>query len=603
MPEPTAKAPVPNPTANSNANSAANAAARSVPDSAKPGKTPEKKPHRDSIRESLETIVFVVVLVFLLKQFVVEAFVIPTGSMAETLYGYQKNIHCPECGFDFPVNSSEEVEDDARGFRGLIQGYCCPNCRYKHRFLDKEDRPYNSSGDRVLVHKAQYHKYPPARGDVVVFKYPVSPQKFLGAQNYIKRLWGLGGETIAIWRGDLYVTDSLSFPPPEPDENGFPRPEDLWINDFCYNRSRSHHGNRDEWQPDFRLSAALDRHEPIRRERAEQAVNRFQQSQESGFTDAGGFRLIRKSDEILEAMKRIVYDGDHQSKFLINRGVPPRWKAQTNDWTPDNVTMPKVFKHSGADLGWIRYRHLVVEDFNSIPEVAGKPVVQAQPIDNYMGYNYNRGHQPYWVGDLILECQANFLDANAEVTLELSKGAHRYLAKFAGGNVTLVRTGPNGKELGTKPSGITGAGVRRLKFANVDCSLRVWVDGHKIDFGTAGDYDPSPAPKEYDPNDTRGEGWVQANDIDAPASIGATNTVEISKLKLWRDTYFTPISNDAHVAEIVDTFYVQPGHYLCFGDNSAQSSDSRVWGSVPERLMLGKASFVFFPLDRIGFIK
>ena len=40
---------------------------------------------RDSVREVIETIVFVTVLVLLLKCFVAEAFVIPTGSMAETL--------------------------------------------------------------------------------------------------------------------------------------------------------------------------------------------------------------------------------------------------------------------------------------------------------------------------------------------------------------------------------------------------------------------------------------------------------------------------------------------------------------------------------------
>ena len=50
----------------------------------------------------VETIVFVVVLVLLLKLFVTEAFVIPTGSMAETLYGYQKIITCPKCGHEFP---------------------------------------------------------------------------------------------------------------------------------------------------------------------------------------------------------------------------------------------------------------------------------------------------------------------------------------------------------------------------------------------------------------------------------------------------------------------------------------------------------------------
>jgi len=73
---------------------------------------PEPKPkaksgppeHKDGLREIIETIVFVVVLVLLLKSYAAEAFVIPTGSMATTLYGYQKDVTCPQCGYDFPVN-------------------------------------------------------------------------------------------------------------------------------------------------------------------------------------------------------------------------------------------------------------------------------------------------------------------------------------------------------------------------------------------------------------------------------------------------------------------------------------------------------------------
>ena len=63
--------------------------------------TPENK---DGVRELVECVVFVVVLVLLLKSFVAEAFVIPTGSMATTLLGYQKDITCPECKFEFPIN-------------------------------------------------------------------------------------------------------------------------------------------------------------------------------------------------------------------------------------------------------------------------------------------------------------------------------------------------------------------------------------------------------------------------------------------------------------------------------------------------------------------
>jgi signal peptidase I len=51
------------------------------------------------------------------------------------------------------------------------------------------------------------------------------------------------------------------------------------------------------------------------------------------------------------------------------------------------------------------------------------------------------------------------------------------------------------------------------------------------------------------------------------------------------------------------TYYVQPGHYMCLGDNSQASSDSRDWGLVPHRLMLGRALAVYYPLERIGPIR
>ena len=89
-------------------------------------------------------------------------------------------------------------------------------------------------------------------------------------------------------------------------------------------------------------------------------------------------------------------------------------------------------------------------------------------------------------------------------------------------------------------------------------------------------------------------------------SIGAKGAVTVRSLKLFRDIYYTRNDNDHSNPNKADIYYVQPGHYMCLGDNSAQSSDSRMWGVVPERLMLGKAVFVFFPfypVNRTGFIK
>jgi hypothetical protein len=82
---------------------------------------------KDGGREVVETIVFVVVLVLLLKTFLAEAFVIPTGSMATTLLGYHREVTCDMCGFRFLVNASSEAEDKIPTY--VTKG-SCPNCRY-----------------------------------------------------------------------------------------------------------------------------------------------------------------------------------------------------------------------------------------------------------------------------------------------------------------------------------------------------------------------------------------------------------------------------------------------------------------------------------------
>jgi hypothetical protein len=103
----------------------------------------KKKPtpeYKDGTREIIETVVFVVVLVLLLKTFLAEAFVIPTGSMATTLLGYHKDVTCQECGYQFTVNCSDEAEKGGPRVTRAI----CPNCRFVNRLAPKnldEDEP------------------------------------------------------------------------------------------------------------------------------------------------------------------------------------------------------------------------------------------------------------------------------------------------------------------------------------------------------------------------------------------------------------------------------------------------------------------------------
>jgi hypothetical protein len=122
------------------------AAAAQPAKSTKPGTAPAKAEEpeapKDGFREIVETVVFVVVLVLILKAFVAEAFVIPTGSMAPTLFGYHKRVTCPECGFPFDVNCSKEV-DVQEVQRAPVVGCTCPNCRVR---IDLERHPPRQGG-------------------------------------------------------------------------------------------------------------------------------------------------------------------------------------------------------------------------------------------------------------------------------------------------------------------------------------------------------------------------------------------------------------------------------------------------------------------------
>ena len=97
-------------------------------------KEPETK---DTFRELIETIVFVVVLVLMLKTFLAEAFVIPTGSMADTLLGYHYKVTCPQCGYTNLFNASDEAEPKGDPPMAIPVVKCrCENCGFWHQIRE-----------------------------------------------------------------------------------------------------------------------------------------------------------------------------------------------------------------------------------------------------------------------------------------------------------------------------------------------------------------------------------------------------------------------------------------------------------------------------------
>ena len=163
-----------------------------------------------SVKETIESILVAFVLAFIFRAFVVEAFVIPTGSMAPTLMGAHMRFQCPDCGYKFDVNwsspsagDSDDIDIRANAGRITLPLYC-PNCGFQMDPSQVEN-PAVYYGDRILVLKYLYLFQQPSRWDVVVFKSPVSPGRYNYGQNYIKRLIGKPGEAIMVLDGDVYV--------------------------------------------------------------------------------------------------------------------------------------------------------------------------------------------------------------------------------------------------------------------------------------------------------------------------------------------------------------------------------------------------------------
>jgi signal peptidase I len=158
---------------------------------------PHHHPGDDSLKETFESVVIAFILAFAFRAYVVEAFVIPTGSMAPTLLGRHLHVACIQCGYAFNI----DIPDDNRNALSNNEKTICPMCKYENILPAGQQI---STGDRILVHKLIYTLSEPRRWDVIVFKAPHEPNT-----NYIKRLVGLPNEKLYIFEGNLFVRSSL----------------------------------------------------------------------------------------------------------------------------------------------------------------------------------------------------------------------------------------------------------------------------------------------------------------------------------------------------------------------------------------------------------
>ncbi|HKO29332.1 MAG TPA: signal peptidase I [Solirubrobacteraceae bacterium] len=69
-----------------------------------------------------------------------------------------------------------------------------------------------------------------------------------------------------------------------------------------------------------------------------------------------------------------------------------------------------------------------------------------------------------------------------------------------------------------------------------------------------------------------------------------------------KDSYTIQCSPGTPACNFRTAIKIPPGEYFMMGDNRPDSEDSRYWGPVPDKWIIGVAFFTYWPPDRIGFL-
>lgn len=369
---------------------------------------------------------------------------------------------------------------------------------------------------------------------------------------------------------------------------------------------------------------------------------------------------------------------------MLKAGWPARWhggtyqaadgevKFQRNDvaWKPTDSGRGFNIAAKDAVAGdeWLRYQHVVpssetwavLAKEKRIPpesEVPRRP----QLISDFYAYNTNQdlndfnGHPKaesefavglglHWVGDLLLECDVDVQEANAQsaIALELVEGSQvdaqgvRVPCRFqcridlTTGEATLTVLGIEdadwAKTKRTAKTSVRGPGRYSLRFSNFDDELRLWVNGSRVEFSAPTGYqfltpdtdarNNRPTTADLAPAGINVEGATVTVDhlrvkrdiyyiatrgntgtalVDyASGTALATNPTEITQREAMSDPRYFQQFEDVRTVE----FTTGPDDFLALGDNSPKSMDSRLWTGepfVPRRLLIGEALFIYWP--------
>lgn len=543
----------------------------------------------DGPRETVESIAIAFVLAFLFKTFQAEAYVIPTGSMAPTLYGRHKDCTCEGCGFRFAVGASSEVDAESGVLHDRIDYVYCTNC-------GRENNAYDApvfNGDRILVNKqiSQYKRF-----DVVVFKNPEE-----GHVNYIKRLVGLPGETLRVRKGDIWAR-SEAFP-----DWTIQRKQDPYV------------------QKDIQLTVYDDQYPArplielgwperwagVSEDASDGSVGGWaeQNSAWSADTDARTYQCDSSTD-----LQWLRY-----RHFLPSPSVWPHPESSNPSIPPAEASLIADFCSFNAYRSGIPGRTYWVGDLT----INFTADVSTADANSRMVVELVEGPQTF-------QCEIDL--TSGEATLSVIDSASR--------------SEESRRPMASGDSGVIAGDSYEVTFANVDDRLCLWVDNRLIEFDATTEYIssdvPEPGNRDLCPVGIAVSGAkVEISDLFLQRDIYYRNDIVISDIgddgtvtlsyangtqqeevrhagslesvlkspETWRRVYAQETAEQLAKYGKYGEYELADDEYLMFGDNSSMSKDSRLFDyqarpingvfshryAVREQDLIGKALVIFWP--------
>lgn len=551
---------------------------------------PSAPVHRP-VRNLLETLVLLALAVTVFRTFVVEGFMITTGSMAPALYGYHYRVQCPDCGMEFAVNAdvrnASELPavaaaqtmpqhspfDDpggdpfGSGTAGsetssqsgeltaaplAATGSRCPNCQYAH--IQLKDRVINE-GDQLLVDKQAFVWKKPERWNSVVFRNPTR-----STQAYAKRIIGLPGEVLKLEGGDVYVGGNI-----QRKTLADQRQIRILVSDSRY-QPQLHDANwRGPWQPNDDIAAAC-----------------WERSGE-------GWRCTPPSDVNPDTSTRLnfahwVREGG-SSKFTVPL---QRWPGDIPLPTPDaNVQYDAASKQIsclGALPADVLEKLISVSSDPQFQQAIERLFVRShrQPVSDHLAYNPNSRLPRRHVRDLMLELDVKPDAVQSQLRVGLNEGRFQFVCDFdfaaetaelrIDGKPTTLRSGSLPERQFEEPV--------KIEVSLFDRQVLVAVDGQVL----------------FEPYAYR-EAETPSAPPAVPFFVAARGTpLTILRQRVYRDVYYRALTH-YEADQQPPEYRLGPDEYFVLGDNSAVSFDSRHWpaGSISGSLLIGRPFILHLP--------